>query len=374
MALLMVTALMMCGCQGGGDEPGGNPTPQPGVKAIAFSGGLSEDQNVNHARTRAGEVGLETYTKRFKVWGFKNGEGSSVNIVMNGYTVNWINNSANTTASNSSGWEYVNQQGLGEMEQSIKYWDTTASAYRFFGVAGASETNNPTGNYLPNEANPTYEVTYDADAFNESKTPYYSHLWYGNSADYGKPVQLEFIKPLSKVRFKFIFEDPNAAQDTELTGKNFRPSDGGTIKMKGKVTVTYPLTGTTKTESFAATTEAEGITGFTQDYYEAGSISKNGSGTVVSPYLNADESTSALSKIYTVIPTPSGQSDYTLTVSVNGDPKTTTVPAKYMTWLPGYLYTYIFKIHVDGGVQFSKVQSAFTPWVTYDKPHTVYNW
>ena len=33
-----------------------------------------------------------------------------------------------------------------------------------------------------------------------------------------------------------------------------------------------------------------------------------------------------------------------VTVSVNGDPKTTTVPAQYMTWLPGYLYTYIFKI------------------------------
>ena len=373
MAQMMVTALMWCGCQSGGDEPGGDPTPQPNEKAIAFSGNLTEDQNVNHARTRAGEVGLETYFKRFKVWGFKNPGESSVNIVMNGYTVNWINNSANTTASNSSGWEYVNQQGLGEMEQSIKYWDNTASAYRFLGIAGFTETNKPTGKYLPDAASPTsYEVTYKADAFNESSTPYYSHLWYGNSADYGKPVQLVFIKPLSKVRFKFIFEDPNAAQDTELTGKSFRPSDGGTIKMKGEVTVTYPLTGTTSTEAFAATSEAEGITGFTQDYYE--SVSKNGSGTVISPYLNADESTSALSKVYTVIPTPSGQSDYTLTVSVNGDPKTTTVPAKYMTWLPGYLYTYIFKIHVDGGVQFSKVQSAFTQWVTYDKSHTVYNW
>ena len=163
MAQMMVTALMWCGCQSGGDEPGGNPTPLPNEKAIAFSGDLTEK-----SVSRAGDVGLETYYKRFKVWGFKN-DASSVHIVMNGYTVNWINNSANTTASNSSNWEYVNQQGLGGMEQSIKYWDFSAKAYRFFGVAGASETNSSSGAYKPSEANPErYEVTYVADAYNES--------------------------------------------------------------------------------------------------------------------------------------------------------------------------------------------------------------
>ena len=341
MAQMMVTALMWCGCQSGGDEPGGNPTPLPNEKAIAFSGDLTEK-----SVSRAGDVGLETYYKRFKVWGFKN-DASSVHIVMNGYTVNWINNSANTTASNSSNWEYVNQQGLGGMEQSIKYWDFSAKAYRFFGVAGASETNSSSGAYKPSEANPErYEVTYVADAYNESTTPYYSHLWFSDGDDYGKPVQLEFIKPLSRVRFIFTFEDPNDARETELTGKTFTPGDGGTIKMKGKVTVTYPLTGSSEKESFAATAEAEGITGFTQE-----------------------------SKIYTVLPTPSGQSNYTMTVSVNGDPKTTIVPAQYMTWLPGYLYTYIFKIHIDGSVTIDNVQSAFKPWIEHEKDdHTVYNW
>lgn len=367
MALMMVTALMWCGCQSGGDEPGGNPTPLPNEKAIAFSGDLTEK-----SVSRAGDVGLETYYKRFKVWGFKN-DASSVHIVMNGYTVNWINNSANTTASNSSNWEYVNQQGLGGMEQSIKYWDFSAKAYRFFGVAGASETNSSSGAYKPSEANPErYEVTYVADAYNESTTPYYSHLWFSDGDDYGKPVQLEFIKPLSRVRFIFTFEDPNDARETELTGKAFTPGDGGTIKMKGRVTVTYPLTGSSEKESFAATAEAEGITGFTQDYYA--SVSEEG-GIVVSPYLHADGATSALSKIYTVLPTPSGQSNYTMTVSVNGDPKTTIVPAQYMTWLPGYLYTYIFKIHIDGSVTIDNVQSAFKPWIEHEKDdHTVYNW
>jgi len=59
---------------------------------------------------------------------------------------------------------------------------------------------------------------------------------------------------------------------------------------------------------------------------------------------------------------------------VNGDPKTTVVSAEYMDWKPGYEYTYIFKIHVDGGVSISSVQAAFTPWVFHEKPRTVYNW
>ena len=368
--LMLAALLMWGGCgQNSDDEQGGGPTPQPNEKAIAFSGNLSE-KNV----TRAGEVGLENYYKRFKVWAFKD-IGTVVNIVMDGYTVKWISNSANTTASNSSNWEYVNQQDLGKMEQSIKYWDYSASAYRFFGVAGASETNVVSGKYMPDATTPTsYVVTYTADAYYEENTPYYSHLWYSEGAGYGKPVQLEFIKPLSKVRFVFTFEDPSQAEETELTGKSFRPSDGGTIKMRGLVSVTYPLSGTASAETFAADAEAEGITGFTQDYYD--SVTKDEEeDKVVSPYLNADGTPSVLSKIYTVLPTPSGQSAYAMTVSVNGEPKTTTVPADYMTWLPGYLYTYIFKIHVDGSVTIDNVQSAFTPWIEYEKDdHRVHNW
>ena len=63
--------------------------------------------------------------------------------------------------------------------------------------------------------------------------------------------------------------------------------------------------------------------------------------TVISPYLNADPT--KIETIYTVFPAPEGQSDYKMTVSVDGEPKTAIVPAQFMTWLPGYQYTYIFK-------------------------------
>ena len=369
MALMMVTALMWCGCGGSGDEPGGEPTPQPNEKAIAFSGGLTEE-----SVTRAGDVGLENYYTRFKVWAFKTsgtGESSKVNIVMNGYNVNWIANSANTTASNTRNWEYVNQQDLGKMEQSIKYWDFTASAYRFFGVAGGKETNVPTGAY-DNETNPTeFIVTYTANAETESTTPFYSHVWYSdNVADYGKPVQLEFIKPLSRVRFMFTFENPAEAPTTELSGMDFRPTSGTNIKLSGKVKVTYTLTGTVNKETFTADGEVGGLTAFTKDYYEK----KMDGETIIPPYLGADVTDAAFNKIYTVLPAPTGQGSYTLTVKVDGNPKTVIVPAEYMIWQPGYLYTYIFKVHVDGGVTIDNVQSAFTPWENHDGNHTVYNW
>ena len=365
-----MAAVMTVAC-GPASEEEVLPSPPPVQEApIVLSGNLSEEATVTRAE------GLETYYQSFKVWAFKNPTVSTVQMVMDEYTVNWIANTANTTTSNTDNWEYVNQQLLGDTEQSIKYWDFSAQAYRFFGVAGASETNVPVGVYKPNATSPTsFEVSYTSDAEDESSIPYYSHLWYGESDDYGKPVQLVFIKPLAKVRFIFIFEEPAKAAETELTYPDFRPSNGNTIKMKGKVEVTYSLTGSASGETFSADAEAEGITAFTKDYYEKKVDDDVDPSIIIPPYLGADITASAFEKVYTVLPTPQGQSSYTLTVSVNGDPKTAVVPAEFMTWLPGYLYTYIFKVHVDGSVTIDNVQSAFTLWINHSKEdYRVYNW
>lgn len=345
--------------------------PQPGSETpIAFSGNLPEEGS--GSVTRTGSTGLETVlpegNKKFQVWAFKNIENStSVQFVIDGYTVKWIANSANTTTSNSSNWEYVNQGD----NQTIKYWDYSASAYRFFGVAGAGSANSIRGAYKPSAANPQrYELVYECDASNSASTPYYSHLWVGNSDRYGQPVQLEFIQPLSKVRFRFIFEDPTKASTTELTDKSFRPTDGNTIKVKGDVSISYPLTGDAS-ETFSATTEAGGMTDLKLDYYETVGYDNSTPSKVIDPYLGADATKTK--QEYSVLPV-SGQGTYTLTLRVNGEPKSTVVPAEFMEWKPGYQYTYIFKVHVDQGVSISSVQSAFTTWKFYDTDHTVYNW
>ena len=140
------------------------------------------------------------------------------------------------------------------------------------------------------------------------------------------------------------------------------------VPKNGKVTITYPLTGTGVKESFHATAEAGGISAFTQDYYAT--VEKT-NGTVTSPYFNADENATGI--VYTVLPAI-GQGTYILSLYVGGDPKSTIVPAEFMDWLPGYSYTYIFKVHVDKSVAIDDVQSAFTEWEYHYADHTVYNW
>ncbi len=387
-AAVAVPVFVSCG-SGGEDvvipetpNPTPDPTPTPTPEEpnadlpILFSALQQEEENITRAGLQDNDV------TSFKVYGFKNMSYDDLNdsygdpqIVFPGYTVNWVANSAYTTASNTHEWEYVNQQAHDQEEQTIKYWDWSSSAYRFFGVAGATRTNEVTGTEVTNGSIKYYKVTYQADAKKEDETPYYSHLWFstGNpdvypQRQFGQPVQLEFIKPLSKVRFMFIFEDPSLASTTELTNKSFRPTSNSTIKTKGDVTVTYPLTGTSLTETFAASGEPEGLTEFKLDYYT--SVTKD-NGVVIDPYLGADETN--VNKVYTVLPV-TNQGTYTLYVYVNGEPKTTIVPAEYMDWKPGYQYTYVFKVHVDGGVSISSVQSAFTQWTIHESDHTVHNW
>jgi len=381
--LLLAVVMLAAACgSGSGDDPDlpgttpggttpvepGNPEDPSSGMPILFSAGQQEE-----SITRA-DTPLETYVQSFKVYGFKTTSTNALQTVFPGYIVNYVVNSANTSTTNTDGWEYVNQQLLGQEEQTIKYWDMSAKAYRFFGVAGATRTNEVTGEEETDGDERRYKVTYTADAYNKDETPYYSHLWYSDHPEdsYGQAVQLQFIKPLSEVRFMFTFEDPSKARETTLTNKSFRPSDGTTIKMRGDVTVRYPLNGSDVTESFSANAEAEGLTALKLDYYERVTEETiNEESVVVYPYYKADKE--PLEKVYTVLPA-AGQGAYTLTVSVNGEPKSTVVPAQYMNWLPGYYYTYIFKIHVDGSVTIDNVQSAFTPWIDHTATHTIHNW
>ena len=372
--LMGLIGMGLMGCSSGDAEE--QMAKETGT-AIAFSARQGDESTVTRAEQGLEEVLLKE--KSFKVWAFKNPSESTVQYVMDGYTVNWIANSANTTNSNTNDWEYVNQQSSDQEEQTIKYWDWGVAAYRFFGVAGATGTNVAKGKEVTIGTDKYYQVTFTADAKDERNTPYYSHLWYSTgklpeypARQFGQPVKLEFIKPLSKVRFKFIFEDQSKAEDTELTNKSFRPTNGNTIKQKGDVTVNYPLTGTATKETFAASGEPEGMTEFKLDYYTSTATgTKNEKEVVINPYLGADASKTG--QEYTVLPV-TDQGSYTLHVYVNGEPKTAVVPAEYMDWKPGFLYTYIFKVHVDLGVEISSVQSAFTKWENHETDHTVYNW
>jgi hypothetical protein len=379
LGILVAAVVLTAGCGGGsGDDPGSTepgsgtpgsgPTPGPveSTTPIAFSAQQQDEQDV----TRAGEAaeggtraaGLQTLLpaddKTFKVWGYKTmSDGTTLQTVFPGYTVNYVS-AAHSTTTNSNGWEYVNQ---GSGEQTIKYWDWSVSAYRFFGVAPATaiQPANVT------ETRSEVKISFIADATTDANN-YYSRLWYstGNQdypyRQFGQPVQLEFVKPVSRVRFSYKYVSPR--EGVTLDNQRFQPTDNTKhIIRKGTVLVTYPLTAGTQesTEITDIANELEG--GFTIDWESD------------TEHYPKTYPTSVPEGWYTVLPNTE-QGSYTLTVDINGITKYATVPAEYMHWQAGYSYTYIFKINADGGVDIGWVDYAVTPWTEMVADRTVYNW
>jgi len=335
---------------------------------ITFSGSIPEGKTVTRA------TGLEASQTSFTVYGYKNdayesGSYTSYQTVFPGFSVNWTDNSAYTTTSNTSDWEYV---GI-TPSQTIKYWDWGANAYRFFAYASGSSTDAVTvtavapvsagsaSGSVPVSATLTATVDATSDA-TITAAPYFSRLWFstGNSTDYpdkqfGQPVILEFLKPFARVRIMFTFAEGVQIQHSSLTDISFKPTDTSKqIPQKGSVTATYPLTGTETTETISAE-PTDYLAAITQDYWE---------GTDADP---------AHLTWYTVL--PASQDSYTQSVNVGGEAKSAIVPGEYMDWKAGYEYTYKFKILEGGGIVFDEVQVAIKDWANAGtENHPVFNW
>ena len=233
-------AVVSCG-SGSGDDPGtpgttpggttpGKPDEPDPNQPIAFSA-IQDEQTVTRTITALQDLNVTS----FKVWGYKNisytdAEGyGSEQVVFPGYTVAYGPNTANTTSSNTNDWEYVNKQVVGQDEQTIKYWDWSVSAYRFFAVTHAGKTT-----VTEDQVGHQVEVSFTVDAKDVEVSPFFSRLWLSNgnittgNKPFGQPVQLEFLKPFSTVRYKFIPSDPTVPLDNyKLTLPSFGPFISG---------------------------------------------------------------------------------------------------------------------------------------------------
>lgn len=340
---------------------------------ISFSAQEGAEQEMSQGArgsTRAGTP-LSAIATQFTVWGHKNmryeaGAYSDKLTVFPGYTVKWQEDSAATTTTNSNGWEYLLPSNP---SQTVKYWDWSARAYRFFAVTNYNEVNGANGTYGPASAYETYRYDIAADASDAAgidATPYFSRLWFSTGdpvtyADkqFGRPVTLEFLKPLARVRYIFKYTYPR--EGIALAEQAFKPTADTRIARKGTVTVIYPLDGTEIKEWYETTPDAggdEALTAFQEDY---------------DPENDRKTYTVSDNGWYVVLPNLT-QGSYTLSVKVNGETKRATVPAEYMRWQPGYSYTYVFKITDEGGVEIGWVESAVTPWTEMFADWTVYNW
>lgn len=133
------------------NSPDLNPVSASGEKAIVFNSGASAITRADHT----GSAAAALLNNKFIVGGFKGALGTSTvydgsgtittigvpttGAVYNDYQVKWVDNTANTTTSNTNDWEYVGLPFIApsslvnseDVLQSIKYWDYSAAQYDF---------------------------------------------------------------------------------------------------------------------------------------------------------------------------------------------------------------------------------------------------
>lgn len=367
----LISALCLLSCSSEQDKPE-TPEPKPNV-GIAFGG--ANDIWQDAPTTRSGETGLETLFQSFRVWGYKNyaATPNSPQVIMDGYRVNFTLSSAGTTESNTADWEYV---GLTHHSttQTIKYWDYSASSYRFYAytpadapITPASSADNSSAS-SGTQTSTTENVFQIPFAYSEDATaksvPYISDLWFSNNtaatSPYGKCVTLCFSPLIAKVRFKFTYP----ANTKRITITDILFGDSRFIKnpssaqtpLKGTIKATYPLTGTETPASYTPSfdwktsvdTDATGFLGLTIPYEEAGDA------------IHLLQDKNQYNKWYYVPPfniAQYKQGTYTISAIIDGNKTLATVPAEYMQWKAGYQYTYIFKITETGSlIAFSQLE------------------
>lgn len=358
--IFIISALAICLLSCSSPEQDDLLIPEPLKGSISFGGNSGTWQDAPTTRANE-ETGLETISKSFKVWGYKTIGGNNTGgfdhyqNVMDGYLVNWTQQTANPTSSNTADWEYV-----GIANQTIKYWDYSATSYRFFAysiptTAAGNSTAPSFSGPLTTEGSTNLHASfsipfnYDKDATNVS-TPYISDLWMSDNQNfenrkYGACVKLTFAPIITKVRFKFNYQAESQVSITKISFRNVNDVPSPT---SGNIIITYPITGMDTQASYiweTTGTETE-LINFTIPYEEEGDL---------------NHQTTTRKKWYFVPPLGDSkttqQSAYIITADINGKKATATVPAEFMQWKAGYQYTYIFKITKAGtNIAFTNMQ------------------
>lgn len=368
----MALCLMSCS-HSGQDDPF---IPGSSESGIAFGGNSGNWQEAGSrvgaqtgSRAGEGETELETLFSSFRVWGYKtkiaeaddatqNGENGAAAIqkVMEGYLVDW-----NTT---DQAWEYIGKHNATlNLTQTIKYWDYSASSYRFMAYAYNAETTKVTASTDANLTNTTFSIPYafSKDA-TSTTTPYISELWVSNNQStgqykYGEQVKLTFAPLIAKVRFKFKYADGQKPKIEDISFKDSRwnkNADGSfnwtaqnepQTPREGNIVISYPLS------------ETNAEVSKTWDNPKTGPLE------LTIPYEEENDTihqTDTYQKWYYMPPMDIAkytQGSYTITAKVNGNPVSTTVGSEYTKWQAGFQYTYTFKIsETNTSISFAEVQ------------------
>lgn len=371
------------------------------------------------AFTRAdftGEDAAEKLGKAFVVYGYKGNstgtpfsatDGIAGSTVFDNYLVKWTKNTANTTESNSSNWEYVGVTPIdhatshGITSQTIKYWDYTQSQYDFFAWSTGSKKAIYSGTPTDGEVLVTEMKATKAESGDDPNTGLKAaYSFQGKAKDlaecyisdlvtvkkssttngekYGDPVTLKFRQLGTKVRIGIYETVPGysvkdvqfytgaATNDAQASNAYLFTTSENQIFKEGTYTVYFPTvdkpTDADNNQAhikFSAGSAAQDTkVNWGNMNYTGRQEAEKSSGNV---YLGRTSNTAsfagaAANNYYAYfLPNESGTNlnlrvNYTLE-SIDGSGEvinvkgaTAQVPLIYNQWKPGYAYTYIFKI------------------------------
>lgn len=368
---------------------------QEALKAGSGTGAISFNMSTP-AITRSPKTGSAAagdLNKNFVVFGYKT-VSSSPQTVFDNYQANYVDasgSSAHSTESNSAGWEYVGYKNLpvgvstnvgvtafsaltgsgqaneSAIDQSIKYWDFSASQYDFFAysLGAGSESTWAKASAMSNS---TYSLEGTAAQLG---TCYLSNKKSITPSTSETEVDLEFRSFLSKVQLGFyeiipgysvkeVKFYPSAAGAASTTPSLYATS--AVLPNGGKYTITFDSEGKPQLALAASdptpTTIAKIDFSTTLTNY-AGIDYKEASAN----YLGRASNAATLTNTIDVLPNPANTNalnlkmDFTLvsrdgtgeTINMTG--ATAVIPAAYAQWKPNYKYTYLFKISDNTNAQ-----------------------
>jgi len=374
--LLAVAALALASCTS--DEFLGETQQESLANKGEITFGTSAQNMTRATEAFTGKDAAEKLNNNFIVYGFKVASGetegatdANTQKVFNLYNVNYTDGTANTTESNTSGWEYVGYANHDNSvdPQTIKYWDYSAAGYVFSAVSGTGITATKIESATADGAT-VYDKGWNVTIPQGGSL---SDLYASNRLVKAKPtpagtkydeVTLTFYNMATKVRFaiyeiipgysvkidKFYYTN-SGEQNSETnfaidgTFKNLNTTGATDLKVVYYDNSTaienrpkLDLTGATVNEMaygvFGTNIQATAAIGTVSN--EATYDQNGGVYTSILPFTNTGGL--SLKVDYTLTSTDnSGE-----TIKVTG--ATAKVPANYTDWKPNFAYTYIFKI------------------------------
>ena len=365
---------------------------------IAFAGGTAKITRGNHVGADAAEL----LGKKFIVAGFKGeklNDGIVTNKVFDHYTVEWVANSAGTTADNTSDWKYVGltpQDGLATVKgpQTIKYWDYSTGQYDYiaFSTGAANlvtETEPTNGEVKVTKVDATkaktaaYTIKGTAEDLSKCYiadliTAYNPKI--DGKPEYQKEVTLSFRNLTTKVRVALYETIPGYSvkdvmfysNGTDANDKTISEASatlfasGATDKFygSGTATVFFPTVGTdniNNTDYNKAHVTIEGSDESTSKNFGNLDYTKSddprlGTDNIYLATKSSDATYATDKKHYEIVlPNEAGTTltlrvNYTLVANDGSGEKINVygakaiIPAIYAQWKSNYAYTYIFKI------------------------------